>query len=155
MLPVERSRRGEWTGRLLVALQFVLLAGLAWNAVRAPGVWGPGVWLCAAAAAALGVWALRSNPPGNFNIRPTPRPDGRLISGGAYRWIRHPMYSAVLLFAMACAGAGGHWAGWLAAAVLAAVLLGKAILEEGWMQQQHPAYSDYRARTTRFVPGIF
>jgi protein-S-isoprenylcysteine O-methyltransferase Ste14 len=155
MPTIERSRRGEWIGRLLVALQFVLLAGLAWNAMRATGSWAPGVWLCHAAAAALGVWALRSNPPGNFNIRPTPRSDGRMVSGGPYRWIRHPMYSAVLLFALACAGAGGHWVGWLAAAVLAAVLLGKAILEEGWMQQQHPAYGDYRARTRRFVPGIF
>lgn len=146
--------RAEALGRVLVALQFGLLAWLVWHALqsgRAPLA----AWALGATSVALGVWALRSNPPGNFNIRPTPHPAGRLILAGPYRWIRHPMYTAVLLGGAACAVAGTGPAGWLALGMLAAVLFGKSVLEERWMERRHPGYSAYRARTARFVPGLF
>ncbi len=145
---------GEWLGRLLVALQFALLAWLGWTGLHARQV-GPVAWSFAAAAFVLGLWALGSNRPGNFNIRPTPRPDGRMVSSGPYRWIRHPMYSAVLLFGVACAWTGASTGGWIAVLLLAAVLVGKAALEERWMLRQHPGYGAYRASTARFVPGLF
>lgn len=145
---------GEWLGRVLVALQFGLLLGLAWHALQA-GRLQLAAWVLAAVSVALGVWALRANPPGNFNIRPTPHPEGRLVLVGPYRWIRHPMYTAVLLGGMACAVAGNGPIGWLALGLLAAVLFGKSVLEERWMVRQHPGYGAYRAGTARFVPGLF
>ena len=51
----------------------------------------------------LAVWALAANRPGNFNIRPTPRPGGALVTSGPYRWVRHPMYTSVLMAAAAAA----------------------------------------------------
>lgn len=145
---------GEIAGRMLVVLQFVLLAWLAWDALQSRRV--PLLaWMLVAASAGLGLWALRSNPPGNFNIRPTPHPSGRLILAGPYRWIRHPMYSAVLLAGAACAVAGTGLPGWMALGLLAAVLFAKSVLEERWMERQHPGYSSYRAGTSRFVPGLF
>ena len=146
--------QGEGTGRVLVALQFGLLAWLAWRAVQAGALtWTTGV--AGAAGLLLGLWALASNPPGNFHIRPTPHPRGHLVCSGPYRWIRHPMYVAVLLAGGACAGAGAGMADAIALVLLAAVLVAKSVLEERWMQRQHPGYADYRARTARFVPGVF
>lgn len=145
---------GETVGRALVALQFGLLAWLAWHALQS-GRLPLTAWLFGAAALLLGLWALRSNPPGNFNIRPTPHPTGRLILAGPYRWIRHPMYSAVLLAGTACAVAGAGLSGWLALGLLAGVLFAKSVLEERWMERQHPTYSTYRAGRARFVPGLF
>ena len=153
-LQAPAQNRGEWLGRLLVALQFGLLLGLAWHALQS-GRLPLAAWMFAAASVALGVWALRANPPGNFNIRPTPHPQGRLVLAGPYRWIRHPMYTAVLLGGMACAVAGSGLVGWLALGLLAAVLFGKSVLEERWMVHQHPGYGAYRAVTARFVPGLF
>ena len=144
-------------GSALVAAQLVAMAVLA--VLGAPpflrGQAPAGAWLLAAAGAAVGAWALAHNRPGNFNIRPTPREGGRLVHAGPYRWIRHPMYSAVIACGGACAWAAGSVPAWLVAAALVAVLATKVRLEERWMQQRHPAYADYRRRTRRFVPWLF
>ncbi len=147
-------------GTVLVGLQFGLIAGVgvlaapAFTAGSAP----VGAWAAALSGGLLGAWALLSHPRGNFNIRPTPRAGGRLVSQGPYRWIRHPMYSAVALCAAAGAWAAsatwGGW-GWLLTAALVAVLCTKAVLEERWMALQHPDYTAYQAATKRFIPAVF
>jgi protein-S-isoprenylcysteine O-methyltransferase Ste14 len=145
------------SGRVLVALQFALLLALGALAVRAmlakpvpPGVWA--LWLT---SAVVGVWALRANRPGNFNIQPLPREGGVLVRQGPYRWIRHPMYTCVLLFAAACAWSDGSLLAWGGTAALFAVLLAKATLEERWMSEQHPDYAAYSRGTTRFIPWVW
>lgn len=149
------SRHG--VGVVLVALQFGLLAALGALAANAllSGVAPAGAWIVLVAGVALGLWALSCNRPGNFNIRPTPRVGGVLVRSGPYRWIRHPMYSAVLLVACACAWAGSVAAGWACLVLLAAVLAVKAALEERWMLARHADYANYQRLTKRFVPGLF
>lgn len=143
-------------GTVLVACQFMLIAALAtlglpvFLAGEAPA----GAWLMAVAGALLGLWALSSNRPGNFNIRPTPREGGQLVQQGPYRCIRHPMYTAVIACGLACAWAGGSAWGWPCVAALFIVLLTKAIFEERWMLAAHPAYAAYQADTYRFLPWI-
>ncbi len=150
---------GQRLGSVLVALQFglmALIAGLAGPAFlrgQAPVI----AWAVALGAVLLGGWALWANRPGNFNIRPTPRPGGQLVQTGPYRWIRHPMYTAVLLAAVAGllgAGADQRLAVAAAAVALAVVLRVKAEVEERWMLAQHPAYAGYLRTTWRFVPGL-
>jgi protein-S-isoprenylcysteine O-methyltransferase Ste14 len=144
-------------GTTLVAMQFALLpllAGLALPAFlagRAP----IGAWLCALLGVLLGLWALSSNRLGNFNIRPAPRAGGQLIQQGPYRWIRHPMYTAVIAVGVACAWASAHGVVWLALCALTGVLVVKAVFEEHWMLQAHPGYAAYRQRTRRFLPWLF
>ena len=126
-------------GSALVALQLALMLALAWLAlpIFLQGQAGAGPWALAGAGSALGGWALAANRPGNFNIRPTPRAGGRLVQAGPYRWIRHPMYTAVLSCALAAAWAGAGGWGWWAAAALAVVLALKSVFEERWMAQAH------------------
>jgi protein-S-isoprenylcysteine O-methyltransferase Ste14 len=145
------------TGQLLVGLQFALVAAVAVPAARPflTGLAGAGAWLVMVCGIALGAWALAFNRPGNFNIRPTPREGGQLVQSGPYRWIRHPMYSAVLLVAAACAWADASAWAWLAMAALATVLSVKAGWEERWMAAKHPGYAAYCIRTHRFVPRVF
>ncbi len=144
-------------GALLVALQFALLAGLAVQAATglAAGRLPIDAAIAAAAAVSLGVWALSANRPGNFNIRPLPREGGHLVQHGPYRWIRHPMYSALLLAGVAAARLSGDATTWLIVAALAVVLAIKAAVEERALIARHPAYQDYRRRTHRFVPGVY
>lgn len=167
---------GERQGRVLVTLQFGLLAVLGLMAVRAVTL-GAAVPLDAglalAAGAALGVWALSANRPGNFRIRPTPHPRGKLVRHGPYRWLRHPMYSAVLLAAAAAARVAGlaeagataiegpaalvwpaalPWLVWLG---LLAVLIVKARVEERALRERFADYADYQRHSWRFVPGVY
>ncbi len=157
---------GRRLGSVLVGLQFGLIAVLV--GVALPVLVGERVpalaWGLAIAGAALGVWALASHPPGNFNIHPEPRAGGHLVQRGPYRWIRHPMYTAVIVFGLACAWTAGGGAsrsalvvvlGWASLVALVAVLRLKAGLEERWLLAAHPGYADYRARSWRFVPGVW
>ena len=144
-------------GAVLVGLQFALLAWLAVKAAVGLGASRlPADALAAAAAAiALGLWALSANRPGNFNIRPLPREGGHLVQHGPYRWIRHPMYSALLLAGVAAARLSGDGVSWLILLALAAVLAVKAAVEERAMVAHYADYPDYQKRTRRFVPGLY
>ncbi len=145
--------RRDLFGRLLVAAQFALLAWLIWPLT--PQRWSLSALTLAACSAALGVWTLVHNRPGNFNIRPEPKASGRLVTSGPYRFMRNPMYCAVLLFAAAeVAAYDDAWkvACWLA---LSLVLLAKAVLEERSLRIRFPDYAAYAKRVRRFIPGVF
>jgi protein-S-isoprenylcysteine O-methyltransferase Ste14 len=45
----------------------------------------------------LGLWALNHNKRGNFNIQPKLKDGCHLVTSGAYKYIRHPMYTSVIL----------------------------------------------------------
>lgn len=149
-------------GAALVVAQFGLLAVLAGLAL-APGRW-PQVdaGLLLAAGVVLGLWALSANRPGNFNIRPQPREGAVFVHRGPYRWVRHPMYSALLLAglgAVRMAGgsddivslAGMAWAAWLA---LLGVLWLKSSVEERALLRVFDGYAAYRQRSGCFLPGL-
>jgi protein-S-isoprenylcysteine O-methyltransferase Ste14 len=144
-------------GTLLVILQFGLLFVLA--ALTAPnvlhGVIPLGAFILAAASIALAAWTLVHNRPGNFNIRPTPKFHGVLVTTGPYRWIRHPMYTSVLLGAGALAWTSSPLIGWVTWSALAIVLLLKSTLEERWMREKHSGYVAYILRSKRFLPWLF
>ncbi len=155
MSEIPQSQR-QRLGALLVFLQFFLLLLLV--VLTAPALLrgearGVGAVL-ALLSLLLGGWTLAHNRLGNFNIRPTPKTGGVLVTTGPYRWIRHPMYSAVLLLAAAMAVSVASVLGWTAWAALALVLWVKALLEERWVAQVHGAYADYCTRSKRLIPWI-
>jgi len=138
---------------VLVVLQFALIGAMAvpwdasgWNRIASALLVG---------GTALGLWTLAANRPGNFNVRPDPKPGGQLVVEGPYRFIRHPMYAAVLLFATGlCVGYGASWR-WVALAALGAVLYVKARVEEKAMSRMHADYAAYARRTKRIVPFVW
>jgi protein-S-isoprenylcysteine O-methyltransferase Ste14 len=144
-------------GALLVAMQFVCMLVLPVLALPALSklTIPTATWLLASTSLALMAWTLLHNRLGNFNIRPLPKALGTLVTSGPYRWIRHPMYSAVLLGGAALAVMAAPALGWAVWACLAIVLFVKSTFEERWMREQHPTYGDYVAQSKRFVPLIF
>jgi len=143
-------------GTLLVALQFgfmLLLPALAAPAI-VQGTVPISAILLAISSMVLFVWTLVHNRLGNFNIRPTPKSWGVLITTGPYRLIRHPMYTSVMLGAASLALMADPLLGWSAWTALALVLLVKSILEERWLREAHPAYSSYIIESKRFIPWI-
>ena len=145
------AARRQWqTGVVLVGLQFSMIAALAWP-------WGGYTASLTGASlillgVALGIATLAVNRIGNFNIHPAPKASGLLIETGPYRYVRHPMYVAVLLVAAGLAACDAVAWKWLLWAVLAAVLRLKASLEETMLKRTYPDYAAYCGRTGAFVP---
>lgn len=112
-------------------------------------------WLIASALGmALGVLTLCFNRIGNFSIYPRPRCGAILITGGPYRWIRHPMYSALMLMMLGIAGYNGHPSNVAGAVLVALAVIAKADVEERLLLSVFANYASYRARTRRFVPFV-
>ncbi len=152
--PAHGTGGAEWAGRWLVALQFGLLACIGWRAWNAPlsaEILSLGLL---AGSAGLGFWTLAVNRPGNFNIRPAPRDGGVLVTSGPYRWIRHPMYTAVLLAAAGAAVVPRQPLDAVLCLALLGVLGAKAVIEERALRARFPGYGDYMRQTTRFLPWL-
>lgn len=148
--------RSHTLGTLLVALQFGILLVLFWLVAARLTTALPGgpAWMLWALSALLGAWTLSANRPGNFNIHPSPKAGGQLVQHGPYRWVRHPMYTSVLLLAAGCGSYLATVTGWGLCLALVAVLATKAWQEERMLLAAYPGYADYRARTRRFIPYL-
>ena len=78
-----------------------------------------------------------------------------LISGGPYRWVRHPIYSGLLLAIAGSAVVRGEWRGLLALVIAFAALWRKLKLEERWLGEAFgEQYAAYRARVYALVPFV-
>lgn len=137
---------------VLVVLQFALIVLLIWP-------WTTPVWPLPALAvflfgAAIGMWTLAFNRPGNFNIRPELKPDAKLVLDGPYAYVRHPMYVSVLLIAMAAVLLYLDWLKLLCWIALFVVLWIKSEVEEKALRQRFPGYRDYASTVGRFFPRI-
>jgi len=89
-----------------------------------------------------------------LTAQPLPNAHAQLRTGGLYRWVRHPIYTGLLLFALAEAAASGSVLKAVAAALLIALITFKARWEEGWLRQRFDGYERYARRTPRFVPSL-
>jgi protein-S-isoprenylcysteine O-methyltransferase Ste14 len=109
------------------------------------------------AAAVLMLWARITFGARSFHATANPT-EGGLVTSGPYRFWRHPIYAAVLLFV---------WTGVLtqgAAPSLISILLAAAATfttgiriysEEQLLRQTFPDYADYAVRTKRLIPFVF
>lgn len=92
-----------------------------------------------------------------FTVDVAIHPDHAVVESGLYRYMRHPSYTGLLV---AFLGFGLSFSNWLSLVVLLlpislGVLYRVAREEKALLESLGPAYADYRARTRRFVPGLF
>ncbi|MGB8214112.1 MAG: isoprenylcysteine carboxylmethyltransferase family protein [Anaerolineales bacterium] len=79
-----------------------------------------------------------------------------VISSGPYRFVRHPMYSGILVFMLGMCFLLGSWYGLLFALLFTLILARRAVLEEGALRRDLPGYAAYAARVKyRLVPYIW
>jgi protein-S-isoprenylcysteine O-methyltransferase Ste14 len=135
------------------ALAFVINpVGMKWAAVKLPD-WSRWIGLpLGLAAVAWSFWMLRTLGP-NLTDTVNVRAKATLVTGGPYRWVRHPMYLGVafLMLAISLITANAFVA--LAGSAVEALLLLRTRTEEAKLVQRFgDAYREYARRTGRFVP---
>jgi len=111
--------------------------------------------MLAGVAAVLAISILIVNPPSNISPFVEPKKQGRMIVAGPYRWIRHPMYTAVLLFTLACLLVWFTPAKLIAYTVLILVLWKKMNIEESLLAKRWPEYAEYMQRSRRLIPFLY
>ncbi|MBU0679055.1 MAG: isoprenylcysteine carboxylmethyltransferase family protein [Verrucomicrobia bacterium] len=143
--------KGTIPALLATCIQLAAIAALAMTGpVFAPSPTA----ILAVISVAIGLWAVWSMSSIRWHIAPIPPAAGNIVVRGPYRWIRHPMYAAVI----------GLTLSWIisqptqvrvATWVILLVVLGVKIrLEERMLLSSFPDYPGYKERTKAIIPFV-
>ena len=92
---------------------------------------------------------------GNWSSDVTLKRDHELVTTGPYRWVRHPIYTGVLLALLGSALAVGEWRGLLAVILAGAAFWRKLGIEEAVMRRQFgAAYASYAEHVPALIPFV-
>ena len=82
--------------------------------------------------------------------------DHRVVDSGAYRWVRHPSYSAALLMTLGIALAFDNWVGVVVSLVLAffAYSYRAHVEEQALLSSLGEPYARFMATRKRFIPFV-
>ena len=104
-------------------------------------------------AVAFNLWARRSFPKEAFRVEAVPAASS-VMRHGPYRFVRHPMYSSVLL--LIWAGIASHASRGTLAVGLAvtAIVVTRIVAEERLLRSHYPDYPEYARTTKALVPFV-
>jgi protein-S-isoprenylcysteine O-methyltransferase Ste14 len=146
-------------GSLYVPLGLVLVAAL-----DARFGWSPLVplWLqivaliIGALGYLLGVWASAVNKFYGRFVRIQEERGHIVITGGPYRYVRHPGYAGIVLFVISSALALNSWWALVPNGLVALSMIVRTALEDKFLRENLEGYEAY-ARHTRYrlLPGIW
>lgn len=148
------GQRGElWV--LVQAALLVLFVVLPGDATSWPyaSVFSVVGWICVACGLLLLAWSAL-NLGRSLTPFPRPREDGELITSGAYRLVRHPIYLGVLLICLGFALATSSSARLGLTLVLFVFFDKKASREERWLIERYPGYGQYQKQVKKLIPGL-
>jgi protein-S-isoprenylcysteine O-methyltransferase Ste14 len=159
------KKREAWGQRmehgLLVLVGFYLLGAQqinpAWlSAPVLPAV--PTVWLTGLALTAVGigiaVWA-RLSLGSNWSGMVTLKDNHELVRTGLYRWIRHPIYTGILVAMVGSAMIRGYLRGWLGVGLVLLAFYWKARREESFLREEFGAgFDEHSKHTGMFLPKL-
>jgi methyltransferase len=140
---------------LMVACHLALFAAPPLEvALRRPRPRATPVWVAVlAGAAALRWWVIASLGP-RWNVRAAVPTRFTPVTGGPYRFVRHPNYLAVAAEFLALPLAGGAWRSALALSALDAVVLARRVRAEERLLSRSRAWRRAFRRRPRLIPGV-
>jgi protein-S-isoprenylcysteine O-methyltransferase Ste14 len=163
-IPAVRSRKGK--------LEIVLLT-IAWLAFFLPLIWiatpvlasadyalRPVPLLAGTVCLTLGLWLFHlshADLGANWSITLEVLEKHRLVTQGVYRRVRHPMYTALLLYSVGQALVLPNYVAGLSSGTTMALLVALRIGPEERMMLEEfgKDYQEYMALTKRLVPGVW
>ena len=102
-----------------------------------------GIALVVLAAVALG----RS-----LTATPVPTASGSLRTDGLYRYVRHPIYTGVIVIVISLSVRSGSWIAVAVGAITLVFFRAKIGWEEQRLRERYADYDRYCAATPRFIP---
>jgi protein-S-isoprenylcysteine O-methyltransferase Ste14 len=150
------SRTWNARGELFVIAQFVLLGLIFWLPAFPTFVFPASVigTVLKYAGFALIIWA-GLNLGRNLTPLPKPKQDAQLVTSSLFAWMRHPIYTALMLLTFGASLERGHLIALILSVCLAVLLEFKSRREEAWLLEQFSEYAAYRSRVKKFFPGIY
>ena len=156
------TKRGRipWSRELRIRAVIIVLVFVLFRTgvFRGNGVhsnpWRAGLGLVLfALGLGFAVWA-RLHIGRNWGTPMTQKTEPELVTSGPYRFVRHPIYSGILLGGVATAIALSWF--WLVPVLLAGIyFIYSATVEERFLTEQFPAaYPAYRRATKMLVPFV-
>ena len=117
----------------------------------------PLAWLGALVTVAAGTLIIWGFVSLGDALTPFPRPrDGAVLHRqGAFRLMRHPIYSGVILASLGWTGWWLSGIGLLPVLALAVFFDRKAAYEETWLREKYQDYGAYARRVKKFIPGLY
>ncbi len=154
MFNTRRMRTPDWyLAWSMVVLQFLMLGLIVFTGPLIPGNW----WSVAIMIPGgfLGLWAIYTIRLGNLSVSPYVKDGGYMVAKGPYRFIRHPMYTGLILISWALVA--GHFSTirLIFVLILTVALVVKLHLEEEYLKKSFQPYSDYIKRTKKLIPFIW
>ena len=146
-------------GNLLVLGQFVLIALLILvpNSGLNTGVFSTFLVAISLTAMFLGfvILAFSALALGkSLTPHPMPGKNAVLVTDGLYRFVKHPIYSGLILLAFGLTIAGGFFPHSIFFFALVSLLNYKARFEEKLLASTYAGYAEYSKKTGRFIPRL-
>jgi protein-S-isoprenylcysteine O-methyltransferase Ste14 len=138
-----------------IPLVYLFTPWLDFTDYNLPG-WSGWVGTIVFAAALVLLWRSHVDLGRNWSPTLQIQPEHTLVTHGVYRHIRHPMYAAHLLWAIAQGLLLANWlAGWIFLATFVLLYLFRVPKEEQLMLDQFgDTYREYMTHTGRIIPRI-
>lgn len=104
----------------------------------------------------LGFWAMRENSFTSDRVRIQEDRGHRVCTSGPYKYVRHPMYSGVILAMLCFPFALGSYYALIPAFIIMVLFIIRTSLEDRTLQQELEGYREF-TRTVRFrlIPGLW
>lgn len=137
---------------ILVSLQFsFIILLLLEHGLHVPSLFS---FFILSLGCGFGIYTLKHNPLGNFNIAPEIKENASLITTGAYRYIRHPMYFTVLLMMLSVVVSKPTFLSFVIYTLLIVTLFLKAKKEEMLWMERSCEYKMYMQNTKKIIPFL-
>jgi len=134
---------------LLVVIAAILALGMTHGLLSS----SPFVIALQVVAISTSVWARRSFPKGAFRVAADPGAPS-IIRRGPYRYVRHPMYAAALLFIWTAVLSHRSWLNVGIGLTATLVIVLRVVIEERLLRARYADYREYACSTKALVPFV-
>jgi protein-S-isoprenylcysteine O-methyltransferase Ste14 len=148
------GRRGEGWFLLQMVIFAIILLAPRLPAVMLPAGLRWAALLLLAVGGLMGTWGMLALGP---NLTPFPKPiaNGSLVTKGPYGFVRHPIYSGLILGTLGWAIFRSNLLGVALALLLFIFFDLKSRQEERWLRESYPGYAQYQRRVRKLIPFLY